>query len=433
MVQAKLRAVSFKDSLRKTVIMLAGEGVNVQFRGFQPRVEVRGGKVIRMVLPEVGDEPSEILVQAMHGFLDHELGHMLVTPFTRAVNFANGNRHVGVLANIVEDIRLEKLVPRQLPGMKHNLERMYQFFIPQMIAPSCAEAVATGNPSRQFFGVIVPALRGLAGQKDFQKFMDDMDYWKHFAPLLKRMPKLSRRLRDMETFADVEGIVTDILAELEQMMPKDDLQNAQQAPTDMDQDEEDDDPQSSMQQSPPQGEPDSEDGDENGDDQTGDADDGEPGDDEGDSGQPGDEDGDEGDGEPGTDGEPSEDGDEGEPSDKDDKGTGHGKGDGYDDGEGDEDDDECSGDEGEDGDHRGGDGDSKDDGDSKSGDGGKNNVSITDALKQLEPTQRRAMFMYKRRKLSVSEIANQTQSTEEQVKDLLVAARRRLKEIMNGG
>lgn len=423
MVQAKLKAVSFKDSLRKTVIMLAGEGVNVQFRGFQPRVEVRGGKVIRMVLPEVGDEPSEILVQAMHGFLDHELGHMLVTPFTRAVNFANGNRHVGVLANIVEDIRLEKLVPRQLPGMKHNLERMYQFFIPQMIAPSCAEAVATGNPSRQFFGVMVPAMRGLAGQKDFQKFMDDMGYWQYFAPLLKRMPKLSRRLRDMETFADVEGIVTDILAELEQMMPKDDIESAQQAPTDMDEDDEEDQD-SSAQQSPQPGEPSDDDGDQDGDSQPGD----EAGE-EGDDGQPGDEDGDAG---SGADGEPGDDGDDGEPGDKDDKGTGHGKGDGYDDGEGDEDD-ECSGDGDEDGDHRGGTGDSKDDGSSKSGDDGKNNVSITDALKQLEPTQRRAMFLYKRHKLSVTEIANQTQSTEEQVKDLLVAARRRLKEIMIGG
>lgn len=426
MVQAKLRAVSFKDSLRKTVIMLAGEGVNVQFRGFQPRVEVRGGKVIRMVLPEVGDEPSEILVQAMHGFLDHELGHMLVTPFTRAVNFANGNRHVGVLANIVEDIRLEKLVPRQLPGMKHNLERMYQFFIPQMIAPSCAEAVATGNPSRQFFGVMVPAMRGLAGQKDFQKFMDDMGYWQYFAPLLKRMPKLSRRLRDMETFADVEGIVTDILAELEQMMPKEDIESAQQAPTDMDEDDEDQD--SSAQQSPQPGEPSDEDGDDG--DQDGDSQPGDEAGEEGDDGQPGDEDGDAG---SGADGEPGDDGDDGEPGDKDDKGTGHGKGDGYDDGEGDEDDDECSGDGDEDGDHRGGTGDSKDDGSSKSGDDGKNNVSITDALKQLEPTQRRAMFLYKRHKLSVSEIANQTQSTEEQVKDLLVAARRRLKEIMIGG
>ena len=38
----RMKAVSFKESLRKTVIMLAGEGVTVQFRGFQPRVETRG-------------------------------------------------------------------------------------------------------------------------------------------------------------------------------------------------------------------------------------------------------------------------------------------------------------------------------------------------------------------------------------------------------
>lgn len=388
----RMKAVSFKESLRKTVLMLSGEGVTVQFRGFQPRVEIRNGKVIRMVLPEVGDDPSEILIQAMHGFLDHEVGHMLITPFDRATKFARGHRHAGSLANIVEDIRLEKIVPRTLPGMKHNLERMYQFFIPELIAPDTAEMVATGNPSKQFFGVLVPAMRALAGQKDFQKFMDDMNYWIHFKPLLKSMPHLSRRLREMETYQDVESITTDIIAAIEAMMPKEEIEPPQQTPDSPQEGDEDDEPDTSPQ--------------------------------------------------PGEDGqEEPEDGDEGEPSGD---GKGHGDGSGEDDEKGDEDDTSCSGDDSdEDGDDESdgsGDGagnEPRDKDDTKesesSGKHGKTDISITDALKQLEPTQRRAMFMYKKRKQSVSQIAEQTMHTEEQVKDLLVAARRRLKEIMNGG
>ena len=407
--QIALRGVSPQDSLKKTVRMLTRSGVDVQFRGFAPRVETRGGKVIRMVLPEVGNDPSEALMKAMHGFLDHECGHIFYTPFARYERFCNGSSVIGKLSNIVEDIRLEKLLPRDLPGTKENLARMYEEAIPRMFAEPTAAHVASGDKSRQFFGVLIPALRALAGQKAFQTFMDDNKYWPFFAPLLTVMPNLSRRLRDLETFPDVEQLVTDLITAIETFKPKE---------PDPEPEPEDGQEEGSQGQDPEEDKPDDEGGGEGHgdgsgtDDEEGDEDDtscsgsdegDEEGSDEGDSegGEEGNEEGDSEGGDSGTDGDGDDAGDKKskKPSDKGDKGEKSDKGEETFDEEGD----------------------------------GKTKSSITDALKQLLPAQRRAMFMYKKRKLSVSDIAEEMLSTEDQVKDLLVSARRRLKEIMNGG
>lgn len=439
---AALKAVSHRDSLAKTVRLLTRDGIDVQFRGHQPHVATKGNKAIRLVLPELNDSASPELLDAIQGYLDHEVGHIFYTPFARATKAGNVDPKAPALINIVEDIRLEKLLPRgndkvrAMPGTKENLERMYEKFIPNMIHPATSQMVATGNPSKMFAGVMVPALRALAGQKAFQEYMDANSYWPHFMPLLQKMPDLARRLKAMETFDDVEAIVTDILEALKPPKPEPKEKPGAKAPPqkpqesdcsgDGDNDSQDDDDASDGADSGPDGD----DSDDAGDSSSGDDSDDDA---EGDAGdQP--DDGDEGDDEVNAGG-----------------GEGHGDGSGTNDEEGDDDDGSCSGDGDEDGDDtaddkgdgstdRGGDedgeGDSEPTGEKDESDkpvrGGKDNVSITDALKQLDPTERKALFMYKQRKQSVADIATAMQKSEDEVLDLLRNARRRLGEIMKG-
>lgn len=392
---AALKAVSHREALSKTVRLLTRDGIDVQFRGHQPMVQTKGNKAFRLILPELNDTASPELLDAIQGFLDHEVGHIFFTPFARATKAGTVDKKAPALINIVEDIRLEKLLPRELPGTKENLERMYDRFIPMMIHPATSAMVATGNPSKAFAGVMVPAMRALAGQKAFQEYMDANGYWPHFMPLLSKMPDLARRLRAMEKFDDVEDIVNDIIEALAPPpAPEPEPENEKPEP-----------------KAPPQKPQDDDQDDDGGDDAQGD--------DDAPDGPENDPDGDDSDEE----GEPGDDSDE-------EGGEGHGDGSGTDDEEGTDDDTDCSGGEEDDGtDDEGGDDNASQE---KPAPNGKDKLSITDALKQLEPTQRKALFMYKQSKKTVSEIATELQSNEDVVLDLLRNARRRLGELMKG-
>lgn len=406
---AALKAISHRDSLAKTVRLLTRDGVSVKFRGHQPHVVAKGNKAVALVLPELNDSASPELIAAIQGYLDHEVGHIFYTPFAKAARAGAFDPKAPVLINVVEDIRLEKLLPRDLPGTRENLERMYERFIPSMVAPPMAAAVASGSPAKALAGVMVCALRALAGQKAFQQHMDDHGYWKHFMPLLSRMPTLARRLKEMEKFEDVEDLVRDIVEQLNDMAPKPPQQEPKEEP---DQDDEGD-PFSSP--SP------CDDSDKDGDD----SDDG--GDGSGDDDQ--DDDAEDSDGDQDDEGDPSggDDDDESE--------SGSGGDDTEDEGTEDEGTDDAGESDRSDGEEDGEGSSEKEDGAEESlnpGDGGKNNITTTEALKQLEPTQRKALFMYKKERKTVAEIAQEMSATEDVVLDLLRNARRHFGEIMKG-
>lgn len=380
-----LKATSLRDSLAKTVRLLTKQGIDVQFRGHQPYVQSRGDKVVKLVLPELNDSASPELIDALQGFLDHEVGHIFFTPFAKAGKWSNGNATRHALANIIEDIRLEKLLPRQLPGTKENLERMYDSIMDSFFGYVIeASKDPSLTPSQKFSSVMVVALRALAGQKAFQVFMDKNSLWPDFKPLLDKMPDISKRLRSLEDYKDVTSLAEDIIEALKNEMPEVD-------PAKQPCDEQD---------------PDSEDG------------------------------------------------------------EGHGQGSGTDDEEGDEDDNQsCAGDADEDSDDEGEgsgpgeetdeDGDAASDGDEEDDEGGKDSDTpadndkegnprsdkkdgrksrtLRDALAMLEPTQRRALFLYNKRNKTVNEIAEDLNKSEGEIVDLLAAARKRLRDLLNGG
>jgi hypothetical protein len=406
-----LKATSLRDSLGKTVRLLTKQGIDVQFRGHQPFVQTRGNKVQRLVLPELNDSAPPELIEALQGFLDHEVGHIFFTPFANAEKFAAGNRTRHSLCNIIEDIRLEKLLPRELPGTKENLERMYDSVMPTFFGPAALRAKEKNvSASEAFSCVMVCAMRALAGQKAFQKFMDDNQLWPFFMPLIQKMPNISRRLRDLEDFRDVERLVTDILDALKPPPP----------PEKDEEDEDDDQTQKSDQVSI---DPDATDEKDDGaTDDSGDQD----GDEEGKPDKAGDDDKESDDGEGHGDGEGT---DDGNPEDEE-EGKSKGKPDdegGDDDGEGDGD----AGDDGDDGDDASSDRNPLDD--AKSGNGGKDNRTLKDALASLEPKSRRALFLYKRKGQTVAQIADDLNMSEEETRDTLAQARRQVRDFLNGG
>lgn len=448
---------SFRDSIRKTVALLTRDRVEVLFRGFQPCVMTQGDKVIRMVLPEVGDDAPEELIEAMHGFLDHECGHIFYTEFARAQQLGQGDPMKACLLNIVEDIRLEKLLPRDLPGTKDNLERMYEAMIEKFWGTPIQKQIEQGAPAERMLSVcLVVAFRGLSGQKVFHAYMDKHNLWPFMTPLLTRYPDLGKDLSSLETYDDVVACVEKVIAALpaQSKQAMDDDAKAQQAQ--MQQDEDDD-------QAPPPSKPKKSDNDDDGDDEgegdpqegqgsgsdDSDEDDADNGDGDGEGGDRGDDEGNSSEGDDADEGEggAGDESDEGagdgegdddseDEADKKSKGgKGHGDGEGEDDGS-DEEGGECKGDADEanpDHDGHGSDTtdlDADDDGDGAGG--GKSNRTITDAVKSLDATSRRVLYLHKQKRRSIGKIAERMMLSEDEVKVILGKARRSIADYMMG-
>jgi len=426
-----MRAVSLKEALAKTVKLLIKEGITVQFRGFQPFVETeRGtGRVIRLVLPEINDEISPGLLKALHGYLDHEVGHILYTEFTNIPT----DQYKAQMANLIEDVRLEKLLPRDLPGTKENLAKTYDFFIPELIDKPMQEEIGGQNRPDVLFGMtIIPAFRAMGGQKAFREYMDQHGLWKHIDPLVKRYPEIEDDLMSMETYADVLAIVEKVMKAIADQLPPPPpmMQGAHGEEEESDEETEN--------QEQGDGDAESSGEEEENDDQSG-------GDQKGDESEDGEEDEN---GESSSGGEEDDEGEDGDEESSSESGSGDEEDeqeqeDGSD-GDGDESDEESGSDGDESGDKSESDAEDGDeqDGDQKDGSGKKDNndksgpdaedqnASMMDALKQVNPLHRKALYEYKHNKKSTTQIAKDMQCSKQEVEGYLQEARSTIHRVM---
>lgn len=439
-----MKTNSRKEALARTVRLLTRKGTKVTFRGVTPYVasDRFTGKVSHLNLPELPDEPSVQLIDALQGYVDHECGHIFYTPFERIPTQSSKAK----LANIFEDIRLEKLLPRDLPGTKDNLERMYLNWLPLMIQPGVDDALQSGDDQRIFGCLLVPTMRAIGGQKAFHDWMDANNYWPHMAVLLARLPGFGAEIQAMETYDDVLAAVDklDLAMTPPPPPPRPEPEPAPPPPPppsdEPGEDESDEaEPQPSDDSEPDDGEghgdgegTDDEEGDEDDKDCSGENSDA--GDDESDGDQDGDD----------TSGgdEPDDDDDDGEPGggeadqDADDNGD---DADGGDD-EGSDGDDPTDDDDGDDGSEpssgagsdRSDDQEDDADDDRAPGEDGDRNIPLNRALAMLDPTLRRALYLQKKRDKSVDEIAHEMNVNVDEAGQMLRDARRELAQIMKG-
>ncbi len=96
-------------------------GVQVVFQGENAYTN---GKVI--VLPSLPEPMSEPLERMVVGFLDHEMGHVAFSDFEVAGEFAANHPGYEGLLNVVEDARVERECMQRWPGVRANLDTMFE-------------------------------------------------------------------------------------------------------------------------------------------------------------------------------------------------------------------------------------------------------------------------------------------------------------------
>jgi cobalamin biosynthesis protein CobT len=224
--ERKMRNVNQKaDQLQRVIEkltrMLAQKNIVVTQRGVQAYCEFdqRTGKVKRINLPVIPPEPSEAFINALHGYLDHEVGHALFTDPRQEKRVASesdlkidpSQRHS--MVNIVDDVRIENLMAEEFRGSIDNLEATRIFVQDTMWGPEL-EKLDYNNPVDRMVATtvgLVPYLRALGGHKACERFVDEHKLAPLFKPLLDKMPNLERRLKGLRTSTEVANLADELL------------------------------------------------------------------------------------------------------------------------------------------------------------------------------------------------------------------------------
>lgn len=200
-----------RESIVKLTQMLAGKGLQVTQRGVSAFVKPdHTGKPILVNLPYLPDNASMELVDAIQGFLDHEVAHILFTDFTvsNKVDRTNG----GQFWNSLEDTRIEREMTKRFQGSAENLSRTGKFFLDKYITPRMNEAIASGDNDLMQGILAVPLIRAMAGQQIFKEFMKDK--MAYVEPMYEKIKDLAPRIEAISSTQEAADLSKEIVTRL---------------------------------------------------------------------------------------------------------------------------------------------------------------------------------------------------------------------------
>ncbi|HGG9109410.1 TPA: porphyrin biosynthesis protein [Enterobacter cloacae] len=182
----------FRESVRKVVVMLSGKDIPVAERGSRAYVEYnKDGTPCMVNLPSLPDDATDGLMNAIRGFLDHEVAHLLFTDSKLAFKLLEKKDSPAFhLWNAVEDTFIERRMGEVFSGSKRNLVNTQRHVIDKLFVPKVDDALRalSRNPRDLFLKfLLMPALRAWAGQTPFLEFMEP--YWAYVSDPVSKLTK----------------------------------------------------------------------------------------------------------------------------------------------------------------------------------------------------------------------------------------------------
>lgn len=122
-----------QETLVKTTKILAGKDLKVYLEGFAPRVEYdpETKKPTRIFIPNVPENAPPKLLQAIHGFIDHECSHIM---FSDANDICDKSKNDlwRYIHNCIEDPRVNKAMTNHYAGSGKNVKSAYDYLFNDM-------------------------------------------------------------------------------------------------------------------------------------------------------------------------------------------------------------------------------------------------------------------------------------------------------------
>jgi cobalamin biosynthesis protein CobT len=161
-----------RESIGKIVTLLTDRKINVTQRGTDAYVRYApDGQVLQLNVPYLPDDADDTLIAAIQGFLDHEVGHVLHTDHKVVVSAAKQGTRIKKMANLVEDVYVEKMMAKTFPGSESNLERLREVFLNRMIKPELDKAIAAGDTTFASGSLMIVQFRAWGGQRACADFL----------------------------------------------------------------------------------------------------------------------------------------------------------------------------------------------------------------------------------------------------------------------
>lgn len=207
-----------RESVVKLTQMLAGKGVQVTQRGTSAFVKPdHTGKPVLVNLPYLPDNAGDELIDAIQGFLDHEVAHILFTDFKVANTIDREGD--GTFWNVLEDTRIEREMTKRFRGSAENLARTGQFFLDKYTTPKLKAAMAAGNSDAVQGILAVPLVRAMAGQTAFREFMRDKMAMPEVDAMYSKIKDLVPRVETLSSTQDAYELSKEIVGRLRDGKP----------------------------------------------------------------------------------------------------------------------------------------------------------------------------------------------------------------------
>lgn len=196
---------------------LAGMDIEVTQAGLDAYVQADAtGKPVRVNLPYVPDNADPSLIDAIQGFLDHEVAHILFSDFTEIGKIRDQALHTFV--NILEDARAEKLMAAKYRGCGSNLTNTSSFFLDNLIEPEVRKAVKKGATEEEMIGLLAtPLLRAMSGQSRHQDYMKDK--MKHVDGFYNKIKDLAPKIEKLSSTKEVVDMAKTIIKRIKEETP----------------------------------------------------------------------------------------------------------------------------------------------------------------------------------------------------------------------
>ncbi|HEH2494962.1 TPA: porphyrin biosynthesis protein [Klebsiella pneumoniae] len=212
----------FRDSVKRVVGLLSGKNIPVAECGDTAYVRYnKKGEPVMVNIPSIPDDASPALMNAIRGFLDHEVGHLLFTE-EKVVKKMRNTKAFG-LWNALEDVYIERRMSEVFTGSRRNLLSTRNLMIDKYFNPHVKKAVAMcrGDQRELFLKFFLcPVLRAWDGQPTFADFMEE--HWRLIdkpIAVLKEfgVDEAVRRMDSTEDCVKVAAAMAKILREMTEM------------------------------------------------------------------------------------------------------------------------------------------------------------------------------------------------------------------------
>ncbi|EPG4548059.1 TPA: porphyrin biosynthesis protein [Klebsiella pneumoniae] len=212
----------FRDSVKRVVGLLSGKNIPVAECGDTAYVRYnKKGEPVMVNIPSIPDDASPALMNAIRGFLDHEVGHLLFTD-EKVVKKMRNTKAFG-LWNALEDVYIERRMSEVFTGSRRNLLSTRNLMIDKYFNPHIKKAIAMcrGDQRELFLKFFLcPVLRAWDGQPTFADFMEE--HWRLIdkpIAVLKEfgVDEAVRRMDSTEDCVKVAAAMAKILREMTEM------------------------------------------------------------------------------------------------------------------------------------------------------------------------------------------------------------------------